>query len=313
MAYTRPDYDAADASWFGVGAYTRPDYDAADATFYVPLIGTIEAILADGGLPLAPEFRSNPWVVAITEDSGLPLAPSILALYGIGGHLSDGGLPSAPSFIAVKGAVSWLSDAGLPSPLEGAVYTDPTPFIDPTAAVRYVMDLVVGGELVRVPISSWQATLQTDSSGYVQCVVPACSDWLDTINAADEFVISRVGTLYPAYGGGVAEGPLARGPVQTVQVSRGATNYSAVISGYIDAEPEENDPDAIYDRELTDVRSISTYGETITARCGIDWLLRPGQRAVYGSVNFVVNYINYYVTSYASSIDAYMDVGHRSN
>lgn len=312
MAYTRPDYDTADASWFGVGAYTRPDYDAADATFYVPLIGTIEAILVDGGLPLAPEFRSNPWVVAITEDSGLPLAPSILVLYGIGGHLSDGGLPSAPSFVAVKGVVSWLSDAGLPSPLEGAVYTDPTPFIDPHAAVRYVMDLVVSGELVRVPISSWQATLQTESDNYAQCVVPACGDWLDTINAADEFIVSRVSALYSAYGGASVEGPLVRAPVQTVQVSRGATNYSAVISGYTDALTEVDDPDEIYDRELVGVRSIQTFGETISIRCGIDWLLRPGQRAVYGSVNFVVSYINYYVTGNAASIDAYMDVGHRT-
>lgn len=312
MSYTRPDYDAADASWFGVGAYTRPDYDAADATFYVPLIGTIEAILTDGGLPLAPEFHSNPWVVAIVEDSGLPLAPSILALYGIGGHLTDGGLPAAPSFIAAKGVVFWLADEGLPSPLEGAVYTDPTPFIDPSASVRYVMDLVVDGELVRVPISSWQATLQTDSSCYVQCVVPACGEWLDTINAADEFVVSRVSMLYPAYDGATVEGPLARAPVQTLQVSQGGTNYSAVLSGYVDALPENDDPDAIYDRELVGVRSIQTYGETISIRCDIDWLLRPGQRATYGVVDFVVSYINYYVTGNTKTIDAYMDVGHRT-
>ena len=33
MSYTRPDYNAADASWEGMSAYTRPDYDAADASF----------------------------------------------------------------------------------------------------------------------------------------------------------------------------------------------------------------------------------------------------------------------------------------
>lgn len=313
MSYSRPAYNAADASWFGAATYSRPAYNAADATFYVPLIGTVEAILAeDDGLPLAPEFRSNPWVVAAIADAGLPIDPAVLVLYGIGGHLTDTGPLSAPTFVAVKGVVSWLSDVGLPSPLDATVYTDPTPYIDPNAAVRYVMDLVVDGELVRVPISSWQATLQTDSSSYVQCVVPACEAWLDTINAADEFVVSRVSTLYPAYGGVSVEGPLARGPVQTVQVSRGATNYSAVISGYLDALPENDDPDSLYDRELTDVRSIQTYGETISVRCGIDWLLRPGQRAVYGSVDFVVSYINYYVTTYAKTVDAYMDVGHRT-
>jgi len=312
MAYTRPDYDDADASWLGLAAYTRPDYDDADATFYVPVIGTVEAILADGGLPAAPSFTSTPWVVSLLADDGLPLAPTVQALYGTVAWLTDGGLPAAPSFVAAKGVVSWLADEGLPSPLTGAVYTDPTPFIDPDAAIHYVMDLVIGGELVRVPISSWQATLQTDSDSYVQCVVPACDEWLDQINAAEEFVISRVGTLLSAYGGASVEGPLARGPVQTVAVSRGATNYSAVISGYVDASPEDDDPDSMFDRELVDVRSIQTYGETITVRCGIDWLLRPGQRAVYGSVDFVVSYINYYVTSYAKTIDAYMDVGHRT-
>ena len=312
MAYTRPDYDDADASWQGLAAYTRPDHDDADATFYVPLIGTVEAILADGGLPLSPSFASTPWAVALLADDGLPATPTFQALYGTVVWLADGGLPAAPSFTAVKGVVSWLSDVGLPSPLEGAVYTDPTPFIDPNAAVHYVMDLVVDDEFVRVPISSWQATLQTDSDSYVQCVVPACAPWLDTINAASEFVVSRVSTLYPAYGSTSVEGPLARGPVQTVQVSRGGTNYSAVISGYVDALPENDNPDAIYDRELVGVRSIQTFGDTIYARCAIDWLLRPGQRAVYGSINFVVTYINYYVTGNAKSIDAYMDVGHRT-
>lgn len=313
MSYSRPAYNAADASWFGAATYSRPAYNAADATFYVPLIGTVEAILAeDDGLPLAPEFRSNPWVVAAIADAGLPIDPAVLVLYGIGGHLTDTGPLSAPTFVAVKGVVSWLSDVGLPSPLDATVYTDPTPYIDPNAAVRYVMDLVVDGELVRVPISSWQATLQTDADCYVQCVVPACGDWLDMINAATEFVVSRVGRLYPEFGSASVEGPMARAPVQTVQVSRGATNYTAVISGYVDALPTVDNPDAVYDRELTGVRSISTYGETLSMRCAIDWLLRPGQRATYGAVNFVVSYVNYYVTGNNTSIDSYMDVGHRT-
>jgi hypothetical protein len=311
MAYTRPDYDAADASWFAKPAYTRPDYDTADATFYEAVIGTVEAILADVGLPLDPSFTASPWIVALADETGLPAAPSFWALVGVGGWLSDGGLPSAPSFFAAKGVVVYINDEGLPSPLYGAVYTDPTPFIDPTAQIRYVMDLIVDGELVRVPISSWQATLQVDSESYVQCVVPACGVWADTINAASEFVISRVGKLYPEYGSGTAEGELARAPVQTVQLSQGGTNYSAVISGYTDALTDDEDPDSIYDRELLGIRSVQTFGDTVSIRCAIDWLLRPGQRAIYGSISFVVSYINYYVTNAAKSIDAYMDVGRR--
>lgn len=312
MSYSRPAYNAANATWFGAASYSRPAYNAADATFYAPTLSTIEAILADDGFPLSPFFRSTPWVVSLLADEGLPRTPAIHVLYGIGGWLYDGGLPSSPDFVGTKGVVSWMSDTALPSPLTGAVFTDPTPYIDPTSAVRYVMDLTVDGALVRVPISSWQATMQTDSTCYVQCVVPACDPWVDTINAASDFVVSRVGTLYPEYGSETVEGPLAGAPIQVVQISRGGTNSSAVLSGYIDALPTVDDPDALYDRELSDVRSISTYGDTVSVRCGIDWLLRPGQRAVYGATSFVVSYINYYVTGYASSIDAYMDVGHRS-
>lgn len=313
MAYTRPDYDDAPASWFSDPYYTRPDYDDADASFYDAVVSAVEATLADGGLPLAPAFESTPWAVALVEDGGLPAPPAIHALLGTGGWLYDGGLPSAPSFVGAKGVVAWALDAGLPSPFEGAVFTDPTPIIDPNAATRYVMDLVVDGERVRVPISSWQATLQTDSSSYAQCVVPSCGVWLDTINAASEFIVSRASRLYQEYGGAEIEGQLVRAPVQTIQTSRGATNYSAVISGYMDAvEADSDDPAPIYDRQLQHVRSISGYGDTLYVRCGLDWLLQPGQRAVYGSINFVVTYINYYVTGNAKSIDAYMDVGHRT-
>lgn len=313
MAYTRPDYDAADASWLGLSAYTRPTYNSADASFYSTVITTFEGILSDGGLPSAPSFTSSPWVVALASDSGLPLAPTVLALFGVGGWLYDGGLPATPSFTAAKGIIAALSDAGLPSPLFGAVYTDPTPFIDPQADIRYVMDLVVDGQLVRVPISSWQATLQTGSDNYVQCVVPNGGVWADTINASSEFIIRRIGRLYQEYGGGVVEGELARAPTQTVALSQGGTNYSAVISGYTDAFASNSDPLSLFDRELLGIRSVATYGDTISIRCAIDWLLLPGQRVIYGSTSFVVSYINYYVTTSASSIDAYMDVGKRSS
>jgi len=53
--YTRPAYNAADATWEGAKAYTRPDYNAADASFEplggeailtgVPALGTPQAII----------------------------------------------------------------------------------------------------------------------------------------------------------------------------------------------------------------------------------------------------------------------------
>lgn len=39
MSYTRPDHDAADASWLGQAPYTRPDHDAADASWLTSATG----------------------------------------------------------------------------------------------------------------------------------------------------------------------------------------------------------------------------------------------------------------------------------
>ena len=43
MSYTRPPFDAADASWQGASAYTRPAFDAADASFE-PVVTSVEAV-----------------------------------------------------------------------------------------------------------------------------------------------------------------------------------------------------------------------------------------------------------------------------
>ena len=40
MSYTRPDHDAADATWAGAPAYTRPDHDAADASWLTSVAGS---------------------------------------------------------------------------------------------------------------------------------------------------------------------------------------------------------------------------------------------------------------------------------
>jgi hypothetical protein len=166
---------------------------------------------------------------------------------------------------------------------------------------RYVMDLYPGP--VRVPISSWQATLQTGASCYVQCVIPACLDWSDALAAATEFVISRIADAPTAQ----IEYEMARSPLGQVSMARGPTNFTATLSGYSTAFAEDEAPDAAFDRTLTDVRSITTGTSPTRVRCAIDWLLRPGQRAWYSDgASFVARYINYYVPATG---DAYMDVG----
>lgn len=222
-----------------------------------------------------------------------------------------GGSVGAKAF----GPLTWATTS-LPTILGGSAGVLSTGFTDFTPAtvglpIRYVMDLVIDQDpltKLRVPISSWQGTQQTDNKSYLVCVVPACEPWLESLQIALEFIISRVVTLSD---GSVLECEMARAPLETLQTDEGPTNQTASISGYTDPYATVENPSALTDRTLTDIRSISVYETGVRLRCGIDWLLRPSQRAFYGGTSFIASYINYYVQSNTSSVDEYMDVGER--
>jgi hypothetical protein len=185
------------------------------------------------------------------------------------------------------------------------VFSDFTGSIDETADLRYVMELITPGGAVRVPISSWQATLQTGAACYVQCVVPAVADWVEDIIAATEFIVYRRATLTD---GSVIDYEMARSPLEVRSYSQGPRNYTATISGYPDALTADDDPPTALDRTLTGVRSVSTDNGGIRVRADIDWLLRPGMRGYYGATPILVDFVNYYVPGN----DQYMDVGERA-
>lgn len=300
MSYTRPAYNAANATWAGASAYTRPANNAADATWQTTVY---EALLADSGLPLAPAFVATGKQLAILADTGPLGAPTFSAIYGIGARIEVPGILGDVAFVALKGRV-W--QAAIDSPL-GAVtalaFTDYTSVIPAGATIRYTMDLETPDGTVRVPISSWQATLQTENQSYVGCVVPACTEWLPDIEAATEFAINRSVTV----DGAEISQEMARAPLQTLQVDQGPARKTASLSGYSDAFTEDSDPAAIYDRSLEGIRSVSSYASGSRVRCAIDWLLRPGQRALYQETSMVVSYVNFYV----NATDSYMDVGER--
>lgn len=172
------------------------------------------------------------------------------------------------------------------------------------SVTRYVLDLVTPGGPVRVPISSWQATLQVGMSNYLQAVVPACAPWVDAIGAATEFVVLRQASRAGAV---VLEQELARAPMQTPRYDRGPQRFTCTLAGYADgfAVPIEGEPQI--QRTLTAVRSVSVTPGARRVRCAVDWLLRPGHRVTAEAEVFDAAYINYYCTG----ADAYMDVGER--
>jgi len=213
----------------------------------------------------------------------------------------------APKVLADTVVPLPVAHASAASPLQAAhvvAHTDFTGLLGNALSV-YVMDLITPTGTVRVPMSSWQATLQTGASNYVQCVVPACTMWVAALAAATEFVIYRRAVL-PS--GEAIEQEMARAPASTAQYDRGPARHTCTLSGYSTAFVANAEPDAAYDRTLTGVRSVSS-GSSMRVRCAVDWLLRPGQRAFVDGTPLLVGYINYYAPS---GFDSYMDVGEQA-
>lgn len=173
----------------------------------------------------------------------------------------------------------------------------------PNGLERFLLDLETPTGTVRLPIKSWQGTLQAGEASYLQAVVPAAGVFIDALNAATSMTVWR--RLCDANGNTVVEAPMASGPVQTVRFDQGPQQHTATISGYWQQFSVVTNPPAYYDRQLPAVRSRSSTEGGQRCRCAIDWLLQPGRRAYIGNDSFVVRWINYYATV----SDAYMDVG----
>jgi len=210
----------------------------------------------------------------------------------------------------------WNGGAGAPvlreaTPVDGPlqppslfVFNDWAAAADPITSTNYYALDIDDGVLdpVRIPISSWQATVQTDRASYAQAVIPAAAQWVDAVNdrASGEIIIRR-GVRFS--NGETLESELARAPIQNVRLDRGPTNVTMTISGYAQL-PESP---ASSTRILRNVRSES-IGSGLRVRCDIDFFLRPGHTASARGTEFTVSYINYY----ANASDEYMDVGERA-
>lgn len=184
----------------------------------------------------------------------------------------------------------------------GAPFVDWAANLDPlTTQLYFALDVDDGTDSIRIPISSWQATLQLDRASFVQAVIPAALEYLAAINALTdpEIIISR-GVRYED--GSTQEAELARAPLTTTRYQRGPNRATITVSGY----GSTSTPDANV-RTLRDIRSL-TIDSGRRVRCAIDWFLRPGQTAIAGDQTFTVSYINYY----ANDADQYMDVGERA-
>ena len=195
-------------------------------------------------------------------------------------------------------------NSGAIGSLDGEPFVDWSLDVDPASSQIYYAMEIDDGILpaIRIPISSWQATVQINRASYTQAVIPTAAQWVDAVTArADgDFVIYR-GVRFD--NGDTQESELARSPLGDVRSDEGPTNFTVTISGYTSLPP----PQTGLTRTLENVRSQSTGGG-FRVRADIDFFLRPGHTAIARGTSFVVSYINYYV----NSSDQYMDVGERA-
>ena len=256
------------------------------------------------GSNVVPHQPDQTALVSAPTPIGAPAIQAFVTVMRLARAAAPGPLGATRSLASVPLA-GWATAPSPLSALATLAYHDFTAQLG-DVITRYAMDLITPTGPVRVPISSWQATLQTSGSNYVQCVIPACSAWADLINTATAFVIYR--TAHPP-GLPAIEYEMTSAPAEQVQFDRGPSRYTCTLSGYAEGFAENDDPATTFDRVLTGVRSISSGTGGMRVRCAVDWLLRPGQRAIVRSDSFVVSYINYYSPS---GFDSYMDVGSRT-
>lgn len=173
---------------------------------------------------------------------------------------------------------------------------DWTKTVPRTAQIYYYARLRSGFISLDLPISSWQATLQSGRSSYLQCVVPAAAVYIDQITAISnnaQLAIIR-GALFSD--GERRELEMATVPLQDLPYQRGSQRETITLSGYgqiaFDVLGIGDNPGLT--RNLSGIQTISTQGGT-RVRASVDWMLRPGRVAVADGIEFVVSYINYYV------------------
>ena len=281
------------------------------ANFTPPLIAHADANDMVGFIR-APAVLGQPALAAGTVAGGFIALGAVMGVPAIYGGQTNTGSILVPAVLGAPRLLGGTQVAWLTAPaVFGTVYIKGEhDFVDAVQGLptRYNLDLVTPAGNVRVPMTSWQATLQTVNQCFARCVVPKADEWLEQLEAATAFIVYRSARLA---NGAELEAEVVTAPLETLQIDQGPTNHTASLSGYFDAYPANDDPDSRFDRRLTGIRSISTYESGVRVRCEVDWTLRPAQRAFYGAAAFIVSYMNLYATCYQDHAEAYMDVGER--
>jgi len=184
-----------------------------------------------------------------------------------------------------------------------AIFNDFTSIItDPT---EYYVLKIGGNPEIQVPISNWQATIQSDRQAFVQVVIPAAEDYVDVISERQGFNLMSIWRETTINNQKVSV-VMCKTRMDDVRIDSGPIRFTMTIRGYSGIA---DDPAPQKVTLLTGVRTRSqNVGGAIRVRCDIDWLARPGHTVSDGVNTFIAGYINYYVPATGQT---YMDIGTR--
>jgi len=243
-----------------------------------------------------------------SASAAIPVTGSATAAHAISGSASGEILVSALAGGLVIPAGSVFASIGVTA--RGLGVHDFTTMLDPITHQNYwAMDVDDGiMPRLRIPISSWQASLVPDRSSYAACVIPAADRWVGELRdrSSAHFYIYR-GVRFPT--GETAETMFASAPLGELRYDIGPRNSTATISGYARLySSDDEQAGTINTRKLPAVRSISNSNGRWRVRSSIDWWLRPNSVAVLDDgQEFVVEWVNYY----CNTTDEFMEIGSR--
>jgi len=256
-------------------------------------------------LPSDHPYKNSPPIDATVSAPAPLVNPRVFAIQpsAADGYVSVPA-PGLPAIQAVfEQEFAWVSAPSPLAPIRAYGISDFQGFGYPQ--VYYWAEF---GDL-KLPISSWQATLQIgERSSYVQCVVPAALQYfadIAAIGVGGKLAIIR-GEIFP--NGDQKESEVASVSVSDYPYQRGPNRETVTLSGYgrlSFIEVDSASPGAT--RQLPGVQTI-TVQNGVRVRCDVDWVIRPGMTAIADGVDFTVSYINYYV----NQNQQFMDVGERT-
>lgn len=179
----------------------------------------------------------------------------------------------------------------------GAEFVDWSVFAPVERVTVYLLD--IGG--VKIPMSSFQATMKTDGKSFLQAVIPNGVDYLNQLHT-NALMRVLMGFKYPDGTYSPLE-EIARSPLEILRYDEGASSNSVTVSGYAALSASTG-----VTRQLTGVSYRSVNQGRRRVRCSIDLFLRPGHMAMDsdGQV-FSVGIIQYFVNAKSEYMEVMQD------